>query len=305
MSAFRPVLNFWLRTFEKRHLTRAAGPPEVRRSFERQARLFFHSPRNTQKTWRTPATGPEVMELSTPGVQSGRVIFFVHGGGFVFGSPNTHAAMVAQLACRTGARAILPCYRLAPEAPFPAAIDDVSAAWTALIAGGVRPSDVVFGGDSAGGALIFALLGQLCKEGGYLPGAVFGLSPLTDLTCSSVSFRDNAKCEAVLPAGRAEEMVQAYLSGHDPADPRASPLQADFTGGPPVWLTVGDTEILRDDAHLLAEKLRGCGVAVTFEEQHDLPHVWPIFHNILPEARATLDRLAGWIRQVQDWPVES
>jgi len=305
MSACRPVLNFWLRTFEKPYLTRAAGPAEVRQSFERQARLFFYPPLNTHMTWRRPASGPEVLEISTSGVQPDRVIFYVHGGGFVFGSPNTHGAMVAQLAHRIGARAILPRYQLAPEAPFPAAINDVSAAWAALIASGVRPCDVIFGGDSAGGALIFALLGQLCETGGDLPGAVFGLSPLTDLSCSGASFRDNAKCEAVLPADRAGEMVQAYLSGRDPGDPLASPSQADFTGGPPVWLTVGDTEILRDDAHLLAEKLRSCGVAVTLEEQRDLPHVWPIFHNILPEARATLDTLAGWIRQVQEWPTEN
>ena len=114
----------------------------------------------------------------------------------------------------------------------------------------------------------------------------------------SESFRKNAVCEAVLAAGRADETGQMYLNGTDAKDPRVSPLFANFKGAPPVWITVGDTEILLDDGRGMARALDDVGVDVTFVEERDLPHVWPIFHNILTEARQTLDDLADWIRQV-------
>lgn len=239
-------------------------------------------------------------------MQPRRVLFYIHGGGFVFGSPDTHAAMVAQLCQRTGARAVLPKYRLAPEAPFPAAQQDVRAAWDGLIAEGVRPADIVLGGDSAGGALAFSLIATLCaearcSESSALPGAVFSFSPLTDMTHSGQSFIDNADSDVLLPAERATALGEMFLQGHTGDDPCVSPLFAQFAGGPPVWITVGNTEILLDDSRRLAMRLREQGVAVDLSERHDLPHVWPLFHNILPEARETLDALGLWIRQRQGW----
>lgn len=303
MSHRQRWLNLYLRNFEKQRM-RHGTPATLRRTFENQARLFFHPPRGTRRK-RTTLGGIDCLEISTPRRRPDRILFYLHGGGFVFGSPDSHSALAAQIAHRIGARAILPRYRLAPEAPFPAAPNDVAAAWRGLVAQGVDPADVVMGGDSAGGALAFGLLATLLAEGAALPGAMFGLSPLTDLTCRSASFQNNAGQDVLLPAERAQSTIRLYLRARPADDPAASPLFADLAGAPPVWITVADTEILREDSRRLAEKLRRGGADVTLIERHDLPHVWPMFHNVLPEARESLDALAAWIRQRQDWQAES
>ena len=187
---------------------------------------------------------------------------------------------------------ILPAYRLAPEAAFPAAIEDAMTAYRAVTG---RPGCVVLGGDSAGGGLALAVLAEILREGLPKPLGVFALSPLTDLRFSGESARTNAKRDVLLPVERASEMADMYLQGADPSDPRASPLLANFDGAPPVWLTVGDTEILLDDTRRLADRLREAGVDVCVRVEHDLPHVWPIFYSVLPEARSTLRDIAGWI----------
>ena len=305
MTLRRRFLNNWLRAVEKPRMRRAAHPAPLRRALEAQARMFFHAPRGTRKSWITlgPVNALEV--LPAPFTNSPKVLFYVHGGGFTFGSPRTHSALAAQLAQRLGARAVLPQYRLAPESPYPAAPDDIRASWEALIAQGTNPRDVIVGGDSAGGALAFGLLAQLCAEKAALPDGVFGFSPLTDMSFSSESFQRNALSDVVLPAERAADMGQMFLDGQPPDDPRVSPVNGDFQGGCAVWITVGDSEILLDDARRLAQKCKAEGVETTLVERHDLPHVWPIFHNILPEARETLDDLARWIRQQPGWQGES
>ena len=150
-----------------------------------------------------------------PDVGTGVLLYF-HGGGYVFGSPKTHRAMLARLAGLTGMRACLPTYGLAPERPFPAAIEDARTAYTGLLASGVSADQIVIGGDSAGGGLVLALLGDICARGLAKPAAVFAFSPLTDLTFSGDSFRTNANSDVVLPASRAQEMVGMYLQGADP-----------------------------------------------------------------------------------------
>ena len=132
---------------------------------------------------------------------------------------------------------------------------------------------------------------------------MFAFSPLTDLTFCGKSFVQNAEVEAVLAAERGAEMIGLYLGDHSGADPAVSPLYASFKGGPPAWVTVGDTEILLDDARRIVTKLAGDGVDATLVVEHDLPHVWLIFHNVLPEARKTLNELAIWIMQQQRWEV--
>lgn len=299
MSWLRQPLNMWLRTVEKRRMRRGSVAT-LRRALEVQSRLLFRAPMGTTKTWGDFG-GVPCLTLEPRAHVQGRVLLYIHGGGFVFGSPNTHSAMAATLAQNIGARAVLPRYRLAPENVFPAASDDIRSVWDALLESGVAPYDIVVGGDSAGGALALGLVASLCGEGAELPGSIFAFSPLTDLTFSGESFIRNAEAEAVLAAERGTEMAELYLSGHSGADPAVNPLYAAFKGAPPVWVTVGDTEILFDDARRIAEKLKLEAVDVTLVVEHDLPHVWPIFHNILPEARQTLDALTQWIRQQHYW----
>ncbi|MEW9921230.1 alpha/beta hydrolase [Marimonas sp. MJW-29] len=300
MSLRARLLNGWLRRVEKPFLARCEDPKLLRNRFETTARLLFHPPRGTQMQWHVLEHGQrriEVLDVVPRELESDGVILYLHGGGFVFGSPRVYAAMAAQIGKRLKARAVLPKYRLAPEAPFPAAFEDVRLAWDGLIGSGVQPGQIVIGGDSAGGALALGLLGQLVAEKMPLPAGVFCFSPLTDMTYSGESFAKNAEAEVLLAAERASHMAELYLAGHSHTDPRVSPLFADFQVAPPVWISVGDTEILYDDARRMAARLKEQGVAATLHEGRDLPHVWPMFHNTLPEARETLDALAACLRQ--------
>lgn len=294
MSLRQHFLNRCLRLAEKPLLARA-NPQILRAAMEMQARVFFKGPREVAAEWRDLPGAGSALWLRPQRPPTGSVILYIHGGGFVFGSPETHRAMVARLALLTGAQAVLPRYARVPEVSFPKPAEDVRAAWEALRQLGIAARDIVIGGDSAGGALVFDLLAQLCREGSALPAGAFGLSPLLDMTFSGSSFTQNAENDVLLPAARAAEMARLYLQNQSPENPRASPLFAEFDGAPPVWLTVSDSEILRDDSRRFAARLRNARVSVTIEEVHDLPHVWPLFQNHLPEARETLATLADWI----------
>ncbi|MBV2359964.1 alpha/beta hydrolase [Thalassococcus sp. CAU 1522] len=292
MSLIRPILNAYLRLTEKPHMRRAQRPEQLRRPFEIKARLFFHGPRGVAARWDDlGAVAALELEPATP--RDGPTILYFHGGGYVFGSPNTHRAMLAQLVRRTGLSARLPRYRLAPEHPFPAALEDALSAYDALAA--QAPGGIVLGGDSAGGGLALALLGEILSSDRTPPLGLFAFAPLTDMGFTGASVRDNAESEVVLAPERASALAEMVLQGADPDDPRASPLHMEFTGAPPVWLAASDTEILLDDTRRLTARMRAQGVPVDEIIEHDLPHVWPIFHNLLPEARATLDQVAGWI----------
>ena len=293
MSLARPLLNTWLRFTEKPQLRRASDPDALRRSFETKAKLFFHAPAGTDR--RVARVGSiDGLEIRRDQHTDQALVLYFHGGGYIFGSPATHAAMLARFCKEARVRAFLPDYRKAPEHPFPAALDDALEVYDELLAQGEER--IILGGDSAGGGLALALLGQLIATKRALPSGLFAFSPLTDLSFSSASLRENAQSEVVLPADRIAEITDLFLDGHTPTDPRASPVNAEFTGAPPVWLTYSDSEILADDSTQMAARLRSQGVQVTCAEERDLPHVWPIFHNYLPEARTTLRALAGWIK---------
>jgi acetyl esterase/lipase len=307
MSVQRVFLNQSLRTVEKPFLSRVADPLYVRQRFETAARIAFHPPFGTAQEADTLETtnGSLPATWVAPRAPGRGVILYLHGGGYVFGSPRTHSAMVARLAKAAGARACLPAYRLAPEFPFPAAVEDAVLAYRALLARDIDPAEIVLGGDSAGGGLAFALLAEILRAKMPAPAGLFALSPFTDLSFSGESFVTNAEAEVLLPAARAEELAEIYLAGHEPTDPRASPLFAEFAGAPPVWMCAGSTEILLDDTQRMAARLRAAGVTVETRIEDDLPHVWPIFHGFLPEARVTLNALAAWIRQRWDRPADS
>jgi acetyl esterase/lipase len=300
MSWQKTLLNPILKWVEKPQLARATDPVAFRRAFERKAKLMFHGPRDVERE-EIDLNGTAALHLSGPWADAERAILYFHGGANVFGSPRTHAPMIGQLAKRAGVDAILVSYPLAPEHSFPAAIDSARASYDAVLARGYGPHQIVIGGDSAGGGLVLALLGQLLDEGAHLPAGIFAFSPLCDMTFDGASVKVNTALDVILPASRASDMAEMYLGAHDPTDPRASALFADFKGAPPVWLTVGDTEILLDDTRRMTAKMQRQGVDVQMHIERDVPHVWPIFHNYLPEARATLDKLSVWINRRPGW----
>lgn len=288
MSWRLPALNFWLRLHEKPRLARMTDAPRARARLEAVSRLLSPPPLAA----RAASLGG-VPALRIPGGPP--VILWLHGGAYCLGSPRTHAAMAGALARRAGAGAVLPDYRLAPEHPFPAAIDDTVAAYRALAAETDGP--IVIGGDSAGGGLALALLHEILRGGLPRPACLVAFSPWTDLTGSGESLGTLASLDALLPAERLPEIAAAYLGGADPRDPRASPLFGGFEGAPPVLIQASASEILRDDATRMADRLRADGAPVTLELDDAVPHVWQLFHNWLPEASAALDRAAAFIAQ--------
>lgn len=295
MSLRARVLNTWLRLTEKPFLSHVTSPAVLRASFEIKAASFFRGPLGVPRTWKDLAGAP-ALRLGRQTSDTAPVLLYFHGGAFVFGSPRTIGKMVAHLAKKAGALGVVPKYPLAPESPFPAAHDHAISAYLALLAEGVAPSRIIIGGDSAGGNLALSVMAQIIATGAPHPAGVFALSPVTDMTYSSDSITENAQAEVVLPSTGLVEMTEACMGNVSRNDPRVSPLFAHFEGAPPVWLAVGDTEILRDDSLRMEDQLRAQGVSVDLTVEHDLPHVWPMFHTLIPEAHATLDALAAWMR---------
>ncbi|GJD51669.1 Monoterpene epsilon-lactone hydrolase [Methylobacterium crusticola] len=219
-------------------------------------------------------------------------LLYLHGGGFVGCSARTHRPLIGGLA-RHGLRIFAPDYRLAPEHPFPAALDDAAAAWDAFAAQG--PAGLA--GDSAGGNLALALMLRARRDGAALPGAAALFSPATDMAGTGASMRENARRDAMFDPSGMHHMVQAYVAGHDPADPLVSPLLGDLAGLPPLLLHVGAREVLRDDSVRLAEKARAAGVAVSLTVWPVVPHVWQFAGSFLPEARRSLAEAAAFLKQ--------
>jgi len=292
MSPRARFLRLLMRAAVRPLIARSREPVAARRRFLRAAGILFRPP-PLSLILNSPVGPPGLWVQNQP--RGMGVVLYFHGGGYIMGAPETHAPMLAELMRMSGQQAFLPRYRLAPEHPFPAAFEDALAAWNGLIVRGCSPDQIILGGDSAGGGLALALLSHLCLAG-QPPGGAFLFSPWTDLTLSGASHRENAGCEQMLPVSRLDEVLAMVSGAADPDDPRLSPLWARFPAAPPVLVHVAETEILRDDSLRLAGPLPGAEIRMA----GDLPHVWPIFHNHLPEARDTLDVTAGFIRACLD-----
>ena len=297
------LLNTLSRLVMKPAVAMVPDPVGLRAMFDQIAALGFRPPPHTLISEITLAGRPALSIRNRPGshpAHRARVILFLHGGGFIAGSPGTHAAMLARLARLTGLEVVAPDYRLAPEAPFPAARDDARAAFDALVARGHAPGDIVLGGDSAGGNLALGLLSTLCTAG-TPPAGLFAYSPVTDLSFSGASIGENRSADPMLPFGRAGDLVRYYLpAGVTGDDPRVSPHFAEFPNPPPVLLQFSSTEILRDDSRRMADKLRAAGGVVIEDEWARTPHVWQIFDGWVPEARQALESTAWFIRELWD-----
>jgi acetyl esterase/lipase len=228
------------------------------------------------------------------GKQNGLTMLYLHGGGYFGCSAETHRAITAGFALQ-GFCVYAPDYRLAPEHPFPAAVEDVAAVYRALLDSGIPPDRLVVAGDSAGGGLALSLLLTLRASRTPLPAAAALFSPWTDLAATGDSVRTNThRCalfhgEAIAPTAR------WYLGDADPKNPLASPLYADLAGLPPLLIHVGDDEVLRDDSTRLAEKARAAGVHVELKVWPVVPHVWQLAPTQIPEARQSMREAAAFL----------
>jgi acetyl esterase/lipase len=253
-------------------------------------------PPDTQVRWGELG-GVPALHVATPRSDPGRHILYLHGGGYVTGSPDLYRHLLWRLADAAAARVAAVQYRLAPEHPFPAAVDDALMAWRGLLAAGADPNRAAFIGDSAGGGLALALALRVRDEGERLPAAIVALSPWTDLALTGGSLRRNARADPMLNAEDVPNLAVRYLAGADPANPYASPLYGDPRGLPPTLIQVGSDEILFDDALRMADRLRAAGCEVRLETWPRMPHVFQSFAGIIPEAAKAIDRIGGFIRR--------
>ncbi|SOE54479.1 Acetyl esterase/lipase [Burkholderia sp. D7] len=245
-----------------------------------------------------PHDAPLRGEWLTPEQPSGITILYLHGGGYYFCSPATHRGIVFPLARRSGARTFSLHYRLAPEHPFPAALDDALAAYRKLLADGVLPERLVIAGDSAGGGLVLATLLALRDAGDPLPAGAVTLSPWTDLAATGASITTNEGRDPMFHGSAFAPAGKLYAGETDVRHPYVSPLYGQFEGLPPLFIQIGDTEVLLDDSTRVAEKARAAGVRVELNIWPKMPHVFQMFAPFMPEANCALEQAAGFVRRV-------
>jgi epsilon-lactone hydrolase len=229
-------------------------------------------------------------------------ILYLHGGGYVIGSCNTHRGIASHLAQRTGLSVLVIDYRLGPEDPYPAAVDDALTAYEWLLAAGLEHGRIVVAGDSAGGGLTFATLLALRDSGNRMPGLGVAISPWTDLTLSGDSMDSMDGQDPMVSRVGLQRMADWYLGSSNPTDPLASPLFGDLTGLPPLLIHVGEIETLRDDAVRFATRVKAAGGDVTLEVWPEMIHVWHVFGPGVPESEAAVTRVAEFIAKRLELP---
>jgi acetyl esterase/lipase len=267
---------------------------ERRAQYDRAERVFPTPPDVVIERVTAPERPAEW--LRPPGARTDAAILYLHGGGYVIGSPRSHRHLAAALARAAGTVALLADYRLAPEHPFPAALEDAVAAYRWLLGRGLASGRIVMAGDSAGGGLTIATLLAIRDRGLPPPAAGVCISPWVDLTCSGTTYATRATVDPIVTRQSVTMMAQAYAGAHDPKAPLLSPLYADLRGLPPLLVQVGSDEVLLDDALGLSERARAAGVDVTLEEWPAMIHVWHWFLPMLAEAERAVGVIGGFVR---------
>ena len=248
----------------------------------------------SQKTVEIGGVGG--IEVTVAGTETEDVILYFHGGVYVIGSAAATVPLVGDLVRRTGARAITLDYRLAPEHPYPGAVDDARAAYEGLLGQGVDPGRIILAGESAGGGLAVAVLLAAREAGLPMPAGAYLMSPYADLTLSGESLAGRESLDPVLTPEGLRVRAPEYIGGADAADPLISPIFGDLNGLPPLLIQVGSHEILLSDALRLAQRAATSEVAVALEVTPGAPHVFQGFAGFLDEARAALDRAAAFVK---------
>jgi epsilon-lactone hydrolase len=269
----------------------AQTPQEMRGMFEQMA----VPPPADIKCEPVNAGGVEAEWVTAPGAATDRAVLYLHGGGYVIGSAKTHRDLMGRISRGAKARVLGLNYRLAPEHPFPAAVDDAVAGYRWMLAQGMKPSRIVVAGDSAGGGLTVAALVAIRDAKLATPAAGICMSPWVDLEGLGESMKTRAQADPVVQREALVGMAGAYLQGKDPRTPLAAPLYADLKGLPPLLIQVGDAETLLDDSNRLAARAKAAGVQVKLEVWPEMIHVWQLFASFLPEGQEAIDGINRFI----------
>ncbi len=247
---------------------------------------------------RAPLQGEWIEPIAPVHPARGRRVLYLHGGGYTTMSPRTHRCVTSRLATWSDTALFALDYRLAPEHPFPAALDDAVAAYHALIDMGPPASELVVAGNSAGGGLALALLLKLRDAAMPMPAAAVLFSPWTDLAATGNSITENDASDPLFHGSWVARQARHYLGDTPATDPLASPVYADLAGLPPLLIQASDSEVLLDDSRRVAENASRAGVKTTLRIWHKVPHGWQIFAPILPEGRDALREAATFIRRI-------
>ncbi len=268
---------------------------EMRLGFELLSQKFAASA--SVQTEAVEVNGVSAEWVSAAGVEAECRILYLHGGGYAIGSSATHRGLAERLSRAASARVLVIDYRLAPEHPFPAAVEDATTVYRWLLASGETPGKIAVAGDSAGGGLTVATLVALRDAGDALPAAGVCLSPWVDMEGIGESMSTRSGLDPMVQKEGLLGMAAWYLNGADPRTPLAAPLYADLQGLPPLLIQVGTSETLYDDSTRLADRAKAAGVDVTLEPWDKMIHVWQLFAAMLPEGQKAIDRMGEFVRQ--------
>ena len=279
---------------------KAAADPDaswqaMRADYDALAREFPAAP--AAHALADALAGVPAVRFQGEGADDSRALLYLHGGGYTTGSIASHEALTSCLALAGGCPVFALDYRLAPEHPFPAALEDAVAACRALAGRGIAPGRLALAGDSAGGGLAAAALLALRDGGDALPGCAVLISPWADLAGETGWASGDEAADPMVTIASLHRMAAAYLAGGDARHPLASPIFADLAGLPPLLIQVGTAEVLLTDATVFARRARAAGVEVVLEIEQGAPHVWHHFLPMLPEAAAAVERIAAFLRQ--------
>jgi epsilon-lactone hydrolase len=271
----------------------ASTPQQMRALFEQMA-----APAEADvKCEPVNAGGVKAEWISAPGATPARALLYLHGGGYVLGSVKTHRDLMGRVSRAAKARVLGLDYRLAPEHPFPAAVDDSVAAYKWMLQQDLKPSGIAVAGDSAGGGLVIAALVAIRDAKLPMPAAGVCLSPWVDLEGIGESMKTREHADPVVRRDMLTQMAAAYLGGKDTRTPLAAPLYADLKGLPPLLIQVGDAETLLDDSNRLAQRARTAGVQVKLEVWPEMIHVFQLFAGFLPEGQQAVDGIGQYLSQ--------
>jgi acetyl esterase/lipase len=269
--------------------------PQFRRDCEKAARLLGRVPAGIEVE-PVKVAGLRGEWILPAGSGKDKVILYIHGGGYVSGSCTDHRAIVARVARGAGVGALLFEYRLAPENPFPAALEDSVSAYRWLLARGTAPAQIIFAGESAGGGLCLATLLALRDQGLPLPAAAVAISPWTDLNCTGESYRTKNEV-SLAPAGSWTVFSKYYAGHNDPGLPLISPLYGDLRGLPPILMVAGEDDELFDDSVRFAQKAGAAGVDITLQVGERMVHCYPLLPSFIPEARQALEGIFAFVKR--------